>query len=60
MTTLIERLRARTRTDSGDGLCELLEEASREIERLQTQSAELQQQLDAQRPYSSSEWNDDA
>ena len=60
MTTLIDRLRARTRTDSGDGLCELLEEASREIERLRTQSAELQQQLDAQRPYSSSEWNDDA
>lgn len=60
MSTLTERLRSRSRVDTGDGLCELLTEAISEIERLQIQCAEIAQQLDASRQYSSANWSDDA
>lgn len=60
MSTLLERLRQHTRVDTHDGVPELIEEAAREIERLRVKNAELRQQLDAQRPYSSASWSDDA
>lgn len=60
MATLIERLQTRCRVDTGDGLCELIAEAISEIERLQIQCAEVAQELDASRQYSSANWSDDA
>lgn len=60
MSTIIERLRSRQRVNAAGGLAELLEEAAREIERLRIEVGDLNQRLDVARPYSSSEWADDA
>jgi hypothetical protein len=60
MSTIIERLRSRQRVNAGDGLAELLEEAAREIERLRVEVDDVTQRLNVERPYSSSEWADDA
>jgi len=59
MSTITERLRSRQRTSSVDGLAELLEEAAREIERLLTEVDIINQRLNVERPYSSSNWSDD-
>lgn len=60
MTTIVERLRARTRFDTGDGTAELLEEAAREIERLIVDLDEARQRLACGSAYSSNDWPDDA
>ncbi|MGA1036651.1 MAG: hypothetical protein ACO3VQ_02450 [Ilumatobacteraceae bacterium] len=60
MSTLIERLRKQRTCDTKDGVPELLEEAAREIERLTVALAELDQRRNAEAPYSSSNWSDDA
>jgi hypothetical protein len=59
-TLLIDRLRQRCRVDSGDGTSELIAEAVAEIERLRLCVADLEQRLDVERSYSSSDWADDA
>lgn len=60
MTGLVERLRRTARVDRGDGVAELVEEASREIERLRLLVIDLEQRVDSGRVYSSSDWPDDA
>lgn len=60
MSSLIERLRTHRTYDSKDGMPELLEEAAREIERLTIALAEADQRRNAEAPYSSSNWSDDA
>ena len=59
MSTILERLRLRQHT-ARDGLAELLEEAAREIERLRIENSDLQQRLNVERAYSSSDWPNDA
>lgn len=59
MSTILERLRSRQRT-ARDGIAELLEEAAREIERLRIENSDLQQQMNVERVYSSSDWPNDA
>jgi hypothetical protein len=60
MVALIERLRKRSRVDTGNGIAELLEEAAREIERLTVALDEARQRVIFELPYSSSNWADDA